>query len=84
MSNPSKTTGTQSVFILAGSSSQYTDARRKLNLSPAQASWLTRPSNLIGKHRPQVIRFGDWKSLAKIQEIEEAMAAVAAEITDLS
>ncbi len=84
MSNPSKPTATPSVFILAGSSSQYTDARRKLNLSPAQASWLTRPSNLTGANRPQVFRFGDWKSLAKIQEIEEALTAVAAEISDLS
>lgn len=84
MSNPSKTIATQSVFILAGSSSQYTDARRKLNLSPAQASWLTRPSNLVGKHRPQVFRFGDWKSLAKIQEIEAALTAAEAEVVDLS
>lgn len=83
MSILSKTTATQSVFILAGSSSQYTDARRKLNLSPAQASWLTRPSNLDGKHRPQIYRFGDWKSLAKIQEIEAAMAAAEAEVVDL-
>ncbi len=83
MSNLSKTIATQSVFILAGSSSQYTDARRKLNLSPAQASWLTRPSNLEGKHRPQIYRFGDWKSLAKIQEIEAAMAAAEAEVVDL-
>lgn len=84
MSNQSKVASTQSVFILAGSSSQYTDARRKLDLSPAQASWLTRPSNLEGKHRPQVFRFGDWKSLAKIQEIEEAMTEAEAEVVDLS
>lgn len=84
MSNPSKKTAAQSVFILAGSSSQYTDARRKLELSPAQASWLTRASNLMGKHRPQVFRFGDWKSLSKIQEIEAAMTAAEAEVVDLS
>ncbi len=84
MSNPIKSTATQSIFILAGSSSQYTDARRKLDLLPAQAAWLTRPSNLTGKHRPQVFRFGDWKSLAKIQEIEAAMTAAEAEVVDLS
>ncbi len=84
MSNPSKTTTRQSVFILAGSSSQYTDARRKLALSPAQASWLTRPSNLLGTQHPKVFRYGDWKSLARIQEIEAAMTAAEAEVVDLS
>ncbi|HEX4951495.1 MAG TPA: hypothetical protein VFZ34_32855 [Blastocatellia bacterium] len=84
MSDSSKpTTSSQSIFILAGSSSQYTDARRKLDLSPAQTSWLTRPSNLSGKQHPKVFRFGDWKSLAKIQEIEEAMTAAQAEVIDL-
>lgn len=71
------------VYILAGTSQQYTDARRKLALRPSQAFWLTRPSNLTGKQNPKVFRFGDWKSLTKIQEIEAEMAAVAAEITDL-
>ena len=75
---------TEPVFILAGTSQQYTDARRKLALRPAQAFWLTRPSNLTGKQRPKVFRFGDWKSLTKIHEIEAEMTAVAAEITDLS
>lgn len=82
MSEQVKTT--EPIFILAGTSQQYTDARRKLALRPAQAFWLTRPSNLTGQHRPKVFRFGDWKSLTKIQEIEATMTAVAAEITDLS
>lgn len=72
------------ILILAGSSTQYTAARRKLDLLPSQASWLTRPSDLKGKQRPKVFRFGDWKSLARIQEIEEALTAAEAEITDLS
>ena len=84
MSTPSNTTSPPTIFILAGSSSQYTDARRKLDLSPAQAFWLTRPSNLVGKHRPQIFRFGDWKSLAKIKEIEVAMTEAEAEVIDLS
>ena len=82
MSQPSKTT--EPIFILAGTSQQYTDARRKLALIPLQAFWLTSPSILAGKQCPRVVRFGDWKSLPKIQEIEAALIAVAAEITDLS
>ncbi len=82
MNNQAKTT--EPVFILAGTSQQYTDARRKLALSPGQAYWLTRPSTLTGKQRPKVFRFGDWKSLTKIQEIEAEMTAVAAEVSDLS
>jgi hypothetical protein len=31
-----------------------------------------------------VFRFGDWKSLAKIREIEAVMTTVEAEIVDLS
>lgn len=75
---------TEAIFILAGTSQQYTDARRKLALRPTQAFWLTRPSNLTGKHRPKVFRFGDWKSLTRIQEIEATLTEVAAEVTDLS
>lgn len=84
MSEPAKPTTTQPVFILAGNSTQYSAARQQLGLSPAQASWLTRPVNLAGKHRPKVFRFGDWKSLPNVKDIEEAMAAAEAEITDLS
>jgi hypothetical protein len=83
MSEQAKTSS-QPVFILAGTSTQYTEARRRLDLLPAQASWLTRPSNLAGKHRPKVFRFGDWKALRNIQEIEEALTVVEAEISDLS
>lgn len=73
------------VFILSGEHpQQYTEARRKLDLLPAQTTWLTRPSNLAGKHRPKVFRFGDWKLLRNIQEIERALAAAEAEITDIS
>ena len=78
-----QTRTTEPVLILAGTSPQYTEARRKLGLTPAQASWLTSPSNLVGKTRPKVIRFGDWKSLARIREIETALATAGAEIIDL-
>lgn len=77
------TTPAPPVLILAGSSSQYTDARRKLDLSPGQASWLTRAANLTGRQRPKVFRFGDWKSLPNIKEIEAALAATQAEVSDL-
>lgn len=84
MSNQLKpVTPAELIFILAGSSSQYTEARRKLGLAPAQTSWLTRASNLTGKLRPKVIRFGDWKSLPHIKEIEAALATTGAEISDL-
>lgn len=85
MSEQAKTaTMAQPVFILAGNSTQYSAARQQLGLSPAQASWLTRPMNLSGKHHPKVFRFGDWKSLPNLKEIEEAMTTAEAEITDLS
>lgn len=82
VSDQAKTT--MPIFILAGTSQQYTDARRKLALVPSQAYWLTRPSNLAGKIRPKVYRFGDWKSLTKLQEIEAALVAAEADVTDLS
>lgn len=82
MSDQSKTA--EPVFILTGTSQQYTEARRKLGLIPLQAFWLTRAANLTGKIRPKVYRFGDWKSLAKIQEIEAAIAVTAAEVIDFS
>ncbi|MBS1808264.1 MAG: hypothetical protein JST84_08745 [Acidobacteria bacterium] len=84
MNNQSKPdAASQPVLILAGSSSQYTEARRKLDLLPAEASWLTRVSNLTGKHRPKVFRFGDWKSLPNIKQIEEALEAAEAEMKDI-
>jgi hypothetical protein len=72
------------IFILAGTSQQYTDARRKPALIPAEAFWLTSPAKLTGKQAPKVVRYGDWKGLPKIQEIEAALIAVSAEVTDLS
>lgn len=81
MRQPLKTT--EPIFILAGTSQQYTDARRKLALIPLQAYWLTTPSILLGKLHPKVIRFGDWKSLPRIQQIEATLKEVDAEITDL-
>ncbi|MFN7929673.1 MAG: hypothetical protein U0Y68_17355 [Blastocatellia bacterium] len=84
MSEQGKSASSSSpVFILAGSSTQYTDARRKLDLLPAQASWLTRAANLAGRQRPTVFRFGDWKSLPNIKEIEAALAATQAEVRDI-
>ena len=84
MNEGSKTDASERIFIMTGMNpQQYTEARRRLDLLPSEAAWLTRPSNLAGKHRPKVFRFGDWKSLAKIQEIEAAMAATEAEIVDL-
>lgn len=74
----------QAVFILAGSSTQYSAARQKLGLTPRQAFWITRASHLQGAKHPKVYRVGTWKALPKIQEIEEALAAAEAEITDLS
>ncbi|MBS1808603.1 MAG: hypothetical protein JST84_10470 [Acidobacteria bacterium] len=82
MSQPSKMS--EPIFILAGTSQQYTDARRKLALIPTEAFWLTSPAKLTGKQAPKVVRYGDWKSLPKIQEIEAALIAVAAEVIDLS
>jgi hypothetical protein len=54
-----------------------------LDLSPGQASWLTRAANLTGRQRPKVFRFGDWKSLPNIKEIEAALAATQAEVSDI-
>lgn len=72
------------VLIMTGPNpQQYTEARRRLDLLPAEADWLTRPSNLAGKHRPKVFRFGDWKSLSRLPEIEDVLATTEAEIVDL-
>ena len=79
----SKSSKAEPVFILAGTSQQYTEARRKLGLIPLQAFWLTRATNLVGQHNPKVYRYGDWKSLPRIQESEASLAATEAEIVDL-
>lgn len=62
---------------------EYTEARRKLDLLPAQALWLTRPSNLTNARQPKVYRFGAWKTLTKVNEIQAALATLEAEIIDL-
>lgn len=72
------------VFVPLLESPQYTAARRKLALLPLQAFWLTSPSALAGKQRPKVFRFGAWKSLPRIHEIEATLKQVDAEITDLT
>ena len=71
------------IFILAGSTREYTEARQKLNLIPRQASWLTRPANLDGLHSPTVYRFGSWKKLPRISEIEERLEEINAVVTDV-
>jgi hypothetical protein len=73
----------QTIFILAGTSSEYTAARQQLNLTPPQAHWLTGPARLKGLSSPTVYRVGSWRTLARIEAIEAAMAEVNAEIIDL-
>lgn len=73
----------QAILILAGTSSQYTEARRLLDLLPRQAVWLTRPSGLKGLSNPKVYRFGGWRSLAQIEAIEAALLDAKAEVIDL-
>ena len=73
----------QPVFILAGTSSEYTAARQQLNLTPPQAHWLTGASRLKGLSSPTVYRVGSWRTLTRIEAIEEAMAEVKADIIDL-
>jgi len=73
----------RAVFILAGTTSQYTAARQRLGLTPGQAFWLTKPSDLQGLRGPKVYRVGTWQSLARLQEIKAAMTAAEAEVVDL-
>ncbi|HZS08711.1 MAG TPA: hypothetical protein VFD58_28005 [Blastocatellia bacterium] len=72
------------VFILAGNSNEYTKARRKLGLMPPGAFWLSGPSALDGLQRPKVYRYGSWKTLARIIEIEGALRATDAEVIDIT
>jgi hypothetical protein len=74
---------TQVILILAGTSTQYTEARRQLELLPKETNWLTRPSGLKGLANPKVYRFGSWRDLAQIAAVELALAEVKAEIVDL-
>ena len=73
----------QTIFILAGTSSEYTAARQQLNLTPSQAYWLTRSSQLKGFSSPTVYRIGSWRSLVRIDAIKAAMNETKAEIIDL-
>jgi hypothetical protein len=73
----------QTIFILAGTSSEYTAARQLLNLTPIQAYWLTGAAALKGLSGPLVYRVGSWRTLARIKAIKAAMAEVKAEIIDL-
>jgi hypothetical protein len=73
----------QTIFILAGTSSEYTAARQQLNLTPIQAYWLTGASRLKGLTGPTVYRVGSWRTLARIKAINAALAEVKAEIIDL-
>jgi hypothetical protein len=73
----------QTVFILAGTSSEYTAARQRLNLTPPQAHWLTGAARLKGLSSPTVYRVGSWRALTRIEAIEAAMIEVKAEIIDL-
>jgi hypothetical protein len=73
----------QTIFILAGTSSEYTAARQQLKLTPPQANWLTGASRLEGLSGPTVYRTGSWRTLARIDAIEAAMAEVEAEVIDL-
>jgi len=61
----------------------YTAARQRLGISPRQAFWLTKPSDLQGLHGPKVYRVGTWRGLSRIQGIEAAMAAAEAKVVDL-
>jgi hypothetical protein len=71
------------VFILAGTSSEYTAARQQLNLTPLQAYWLTGAARLKGLSGPTVYRTGSWRTLTRIEAIEAAMVEVKADIIDL-
>jgi hypothetical protein len=73
----------QTIFILAGTSSEYTAARQQLKLTPLQANWLTGASRLKGLSSPTVYRIGSWRTLVRIEAIEVAMVEVKAEIIDL-
>ena len=73
----------QPIFILAGTSSEYTAARQQLNLTPRQAYWLTGASQLKGFSSPTVYRIGSWRTLARIEAINVALAEAKAEIIDL-
>jgi len=71
------------VYILAGTTREYTAARQKLNLIPPQATWVTRASNLNDLKKPKVYRYGSWKELERIDQIEDKLREVEADIEDI-
>jgi len=79
----SKSDPGQAIFILAGTTSEYTAARQQLKLTPSQAHWLTGASRLSGLSSPKVYRVGSWRTLSRLKAIEAALAEINAEIIDL-
>lgn len=75
--------GDQAIFILAGTTGEYTAARQQLKITPRQAFWLTGISRLKGLSSPKVYRVGSWRSLPRLKAIESALAEIKAEIIDL-
>ena len=71
------------VYILAGTTREYTTARQKLNLLPKHAFWVTRPSNLVGLRSPKVYRYGSWRDLPKAAEIELKLEEIKAVVEDI-
>jgi hypothetical protein len=55
----------------------------QLNLTLRQAYWLTRASQLKGFSSPTVYRIGSWRTLARIEAINVALAEAEAEIIGL-
>jgi len=78
-----KSNSSQTIFILAGTTSEYTAARQQLKLTPPQAQWLTGASRLNGLSSPKVYRVGSWRTLTRLKAIEATLAEVKAEIIDL-
>ncbi|MFN0111342.1 MAG: hypothetical protein ACKVZH_20965 [Blastocatellia bacterium] len=83
MSEQPKTTSTNAIFILAGTTGEYTAARQQLKLTPMQAFWLTGVARLKGLSKPMVYRVGTWRNLARLKAIEAALTETQAEIIDL-
>jgi hypothetical protein len=71
------------IYILAGTTREYTTARQKLNLIPKQAFWVTRISNLNGLRSPRVYRYGSWKNLPQAGAIEDKLLEIKAVVEDI-
>jgi hypothetical protein len=78
-----KNKSASAIFILTGTTGEYTAARQQLKLTPSQAYWLTGASRLKGLSKPTVYRFGSWRNLTRLKAIEAALAELQAEIIDL-